>query len=88
MLGSSGGVAMSARTGATAQVTARVAAAARAGVARENVRGGVRRASLGAGWREDVGGVQQRKGANGGSGSRDSLERGAVRSGREPRADA
>ena len=33
-------------------------------------------ASSGAGGRWDVGGAQQRKGANGGSGIRDSLERG------------
>ena len=47
-----------------------------------------REASSGAGGRWDVGGAQQRKGANGGSGSRDSLERGAVRSGCKPRAVA
>ena len=55
--GSSSGVAMAARTGATAQVTERAGSPARVGAARENVRVGVRGASLGAGGREDVGGA-------------------------------
>ena len=46
------------------------------------------RASLGMGGPEDVGRAQQCEGANGGSGRRGSLERGAVRSGRKPRSDA
>ena len=47
-----------------------------------------RRAFLGSGGRGDVGGVQKRKSANGCSGSRDILERGAMRISCKHRADA
>ena len=72
--GSSGGMAMAARTGEMAQVIARASVSESWGGARECF-GLARRASSGAGGREDVGGAQQHKIANGGSSSQDSLER-------------